>query len=143
VSQAEASIPSTLPLPRSRYRVLPRVQSGRRHGTFEPHAFIQMSRVGFDKTGTRAIVHRAHLCSGGDCGNGGDLFLEKQKGQWRVAASTFVICESDEARSVSKQNDWSLTYLAGSSRFWCASSEVKPWTCVTCEELRLQPVGHQ
>ena len=83
VSQTEASIPSTLPLPRSLYRLLPTKSS--RCGTQKPFRFVQMSRVGFDATGTLAVVHRVHACSCIEgCGGGSDIFLEKQNGEWRI-----------------------------------------------------------
>jgi hypothetical protein len=85
VSQTEATIPSTLPLPRSLYRLLPREKkSSRGCKTQKPSGFIQMSRVGFDTTRTLAVVHRIHACSCGDCGDGRDVFLQKQNGEWRI-----------------------------------------------------------
>ena len=46
---------------------------------------IQMSAVGFDPAGTRAMVHMAYLC-GGLCGGGNLHLLEKVNGGWREAA---------------------------------------------------------
>jgi hypothetical protein len=77
VSQTEASIPSSLPLPRSLYRLLPTKFS-------RCDQFVQMSRVGFDTTRTLAVVHRVHGCSCTACGDGSDVFLQKQNGEWRI-----------------------------------------------------------
>jgi hypothetical protein len=85
VSQTETTIPSTLPLPPSVYKLLPReTKSPRGCETQKPFGFVQMSRVGFDTTRTLAVVHRIHGCSCGDCGDGSDLFLQKQNGEWRI-----------------------------------------------------------
>jgi hypothetical protein len=85
VSETEVSIPSTLPLPRSLYRVLPRVtKSSGGCATQKPFGFVQMSRVGFDTTRTFAVVHRIHACSCVECGDGSDVFLQKQNGEWRI-----------------------------------------------------------
>jgi hypothetical protein len=85
VSQTEATISSILPLPRSRYRLLPRERkSSRRCETQKSFGFIQMSRVGFDTTRTLAVLHRIHACSCVECGDGRDLFLQKQNGEWRI-----------------------------------------------------------
>jgi hypothetical protein len=73
--QTETSIPPILPLPRSRYRLLGRPAKSCEKQ--KPFGFIQVSRVGFDTTGTRAIVHRIHACSCLECGDGSDLFLQK------------------------------------------------------------------
>jgi hypothetical protein len=85
VRYTEASIPSTLPLPRSLYRLLPREgKSPRGCDTQKAFPFIQMSRVGFDTTRTLAVVHRVHACSCIECGDASDLFLQKQNGEWRI-----------------------------------------------------------
>jgi hypothetical protein len=85
VRETEISIPSILPLPQSRYRLLPReTKSTRGCDTQKPFSFIQMSRVGFDTTRTHAVVHRVHACSCMACGDGSDVFLEKQNGEWRI-----------------------------------------------------------
>jgi hypothetical protein len=91
VSQTEASIPSTLPLPRSLYRLIPReTKSSRGCETQKPFRFVKMSRVGFDTTRTLAVLHRIHGCSCGDCGDGSDVFLRKQNGEWRIVQPTGV-----------------------------------------------------
>lgn len=85
VRHVETSIPSTLPLPQSRYKLLPRgTESTRGCDTQKPFSFIQMSRVGFDTTRTFAVVHRVHACSCMVCGDGSDVFLQKQNGEWHI-----------------------------------------------------------
>jgi hypothetical protein len=83
VSRTEASIPSTLPLSRSLSKLLPTKSS--RCDTQKSFRFVQMSRVGFDTTRTLAVVHRVHACSCiAGCGDGSDVFLQKQNGEWRI-----------------------------------------------------------
>ena len=74
---------SKVPAASSSYLVLTREQIGRRARTTGPTRHIELSNVGFDKARTRAIVYREHVC-GGECGDGGDLFLEKHGGEWRL-----------------------------------------------------------
>lgn len=89
VRQTEAKIPSTLPVPRSRYRLLRREKNSTR-GCDSPYSFIVMSRAGFDTTRTFAVVHRAHGCSCMECGDGRDVFLQKQNGEWHIVHPTGV-----------------------------------------------------
>ena len=52
--------------------------------------YIQLSAVGFDAAGTRAMVYVAYQC-GGLCG-GGTLYLpEKVNGGWREAAKLCML----------------------------------------------------
>ena len=91
VRHIEAKIPSTLPVPRSRYRLLPReTKSTRGCHSQKPYSFIVISRMGFDTTRTFAVVHRAHACSCMECGDGRDVFLRKQNGEWRIVQPTGV-----------------------------------------------------
>ena len=46
--------------------------------------------MGFDTTRTFAVVHRAHACSCKECGDGRDVFLRKQNGEWRIVQPTGV-----------------------------------------------------
>ena len=75
-----------IPAPSSSYVVLTRDQIARRvRSTGHGGGHIEFSNVGFDTARTRAIVYREHVCHGFvDCGNGGDLFLEKGSDGWRT-----------------------------------------------------------
>jgi hypothetical protein len=46
-------------------------------------ATIALSRIGFNRQGTQALVFMSYGC-GGLCGYGGFIMLEKQQGAWRV-----------------------------------------------------------
>jgi hypothetical protein len=83
VSQAKRVIPRVLPLPPGRYQVLSASDFAQRFGKKRVNAVL-LSAVGFDSTGTRAIVHRVHVCAYVDCGNARNLFLEKHDGAWHT-----------------------------------------------------------
>ena len=51
--------------------------------------YFQMSAVGFDGAGTRAMVYMGYQC-GGLCGGGNLHLLEKVNGGWREAAKLCV-----------------------------------------------------
>jgi hypothetical protein len=83
ISQAKRVIPRVLPLPPTRYAVLTPADFSRQFGK-KRVSFLLLSAVGFDPTGTKAIVHRVHVCAHVDCGDANDLFLEKRDGEWRA-----------------------------------------------------------
>jgi hypothetical protein len=83
VSQAKSVIPRVLPLPPTRYAVLTASDFEHRFGKNRV-SFLLLSAVGFDSTGTKAIVHRVHACPYIDCGDASDLFLEKHDGLWHA-----------------------------------------------------------
>lgn len=49
----------------------------------ESSEYMRFSRVGFNRTGTQALIYVIHGC-GGLCGSGGYVLLAKQDGIWRI-----------------------------------------------------------
>ena len=80
VSQLKGTVSRNLPMPPARYAVLTAKDFKRRFP--QGVGFLLLSRVGFDASGTRAVVHRIHARGTG--GDAGDLFLEKQKDEWHL-----------------------------------------------------------
>ncbi|HSL24632.1 MAG TPA: hypothetical protein VK886_24050 [Vicinamibacterales bacterium] len=84
-SQAERIVPRNPPATRALYVVLPLAEIRKRsRQSGADIGYLALSDVGFDTGRTRAIVHRVHASALGADGDGSDLFLEKQDGEWRL-----------------------------------------------------------